>query len=227
MRNRFRGNIAMPDQAFSPEELALQDAIHDDPRNDALRLEYAAWIDRQGNMSRSDQAEFLRLDVEHEQLQPVMHGPHDYTPAQSDRYSEIRRRLQDLHCSLDPHWLVRVDRDLAIPPELSPRGKEAVRLILDFLLAERLTGTGGCRAFYSPQQWKERGEEYGHDALLILVYDGGDISMCMDPAEGQHELVDRFMENLEQNGFVIEPLSHWCSAIYDEKDYKPFAIGLG
>jgi hypothetical protein len=111
-----------------------------------------------------------------------------------------------------------VDRDRAIPPELSIRGKEAAQLILDFLLAERLTGTCGCRAFYSPQQWKERGEEYGHDALLILVYDAGDIGMCMDPAEGQHELVDQFRENLDRHGFVIEPLSHWCSAIYDEKD---------
>jgi len=209
------------------EESRLLRNIANSPRAHPPRLEYAAWIERQGDKSRSDQAEFLRLDVEHEQLQPVMHGPHDYTPAQYDRYSEIRRRLQDLRCSLDPAWLVRVDRDLAIPPELSPRGKEAARLILDFLLGERLTGTCGCRAFYSPKQWKERGKKYGHDSLLILVYDGGDISTCMDPAEGQHELVDRFMENLEQNGFVIERLSHWCSAIYDEQDYKPFAIGLG
>lgn len=120
-----------------------------------------------------------------------------------------------------------MDRNLAIPPELSPRGKKAARLILDFLLAERLTGTCGCQAFYSPQKWKERGEEYGYDALLILVYDGGDITMCMDPAKGQHELVDRFWENLERNGFFIEPCTHWYSAIYVDKDYKPFSIGLG
>jgi uncharacterized protein (TIGR02996 family) len=191
------------------------------------RLEYAAWLEQERNKSRSEQAEFLRLDVEHEQLASVIHGPRSHDRAQYERYSEICRRLQDLRCSLDPAWLVRVDRDLAIPPELSPRGKKAARLILKFLLAERLTGTCGCRTFYSPQQWKERDKEYGHDALLILVYDAGDIDMCMDPAMGQHDLVDRFRENLEQNGFVIEPLSHWCSAIYDEKDYKPFAIGLG
>jgi hypothetical protein len=92
---------------------------------------------------------------------------------------------------------------------------------------EGLTETGGCQAFYSPKQWKEHGEKYGNDALLILVYDGGDIDICMDPAKGQHELVDRFRDNLEQNGFVMEPCSHWYSAIYDENDYKPFAIGLG
>jgi uncharacterized protein (TIGR02996 family) len=217
----------MPNQPFSGEELTLLDAIHDDPRNDGPRLKYAAWIERQGDKSRSEQADFLRLDVEHEQLDPVIHGPDGYDSGQYDRYSEIRRRLQGLRCSLDPAWLVRMDRHLAIPPELSTRGKKAVRLILEFLLAERLTGTCGCRAFYSPQQWKERGEEFGHDALLILVYDSGDIGMCMDPAMGQHDLVDRFRENLELHGFVIEPCTHWYSSIYDEKDYKPFAIGLG
>ncbi len=209
------------------EESRLLKNIAKSPWAHPPRLEYAAWIERQGDKSRSEQAEFLRLDVEHEQLQPVMHGPHDYPADQYDRYSEIRRRLQDLHCSLDPAWLLRVDRDLAIPPELSPRGKKAARMILDFLLAERLMGTCGCQAFYSPRHWKERGEKYGHDALLTLVYDGGDITTCMDLAQGRHELVDRFQENLERHGFVMEPCTHWYSAIYDEKDYKPFAIGLG
>lgn len=160
------------------EESRLLKNIAKSPWAHPPRLEYAAWIERQGDKSRSDQAEFLRLDVEHEQLQPVMHGPHDYPADQYDRYSEIRRRLQDLHCSLDPAWLLRVDRDLAIPPEHSPRGKKAARMILDFLLAERLMGTCGCQAFYSPLQWKERGGKYGHDALLILVYDGGDVTTC-------------------------------------------------
>ena len=49
----------------------------------------------------------------------------------------------------------------------------------------------------------------------------------MDPAQGQHELVYRFDQNLQRNGFVIEPSTHWYSAIYDANDYKPFSIGLG
>jgi uncharacterized protein (TIGR02996 family) len=209
------------------EEIQLLKKIAGSPWTHPPRLEYAAWIEGQGDPSRLEQAEFLRLDVEHEQIVEAIGGAHVYDPAHDDRLSHVRRRLQDLSCSLDPAWLVRVDRDLAIPPELSTRGKEAAGLILDFLLAEGLTGTCGCQAFYSPQQWKERGEEYGHDALLILVYDGGDITTCMDPAKGQHELVDRFDENLERNGFIIEPCTHWYSAIYDAKDYKPFSIGLG
>lgn len=209
------------------EEIRLLKKIAKSPWSDGPRLEYAAWIERQSDKSRSVQAEFLRLDVEHEQIVEAIGGEHIYDPAHDDRFSEIRQRLRDLAFSLDPAWLVRVDRDLAIPPKLSAGGKEAARLILDFLLAEGLTGTCGCRAFYSPQEWKQRGEEYGHNALLILVYDGGDITTCMDPAKGQHDLVDRFSDNLEQNGFVLEPCTHWYSAIYDEDNYQPFAIVLG
>jgi uncharacterized protein (TIGR02996 family) len=209
------------------EEDRLLKNIARSPWANPPRLDYAAWIERQGDESRSKQAEFLRLDVEHEQIVKKIGGAHVYDPDHDERFSQIRRRLQDLHFSLDPAWLVRVDRTLAIPPELSPRGKEAAQLILDFLLAEGLTGTCGCQAFYSSQQWKERGEEFGPDSLLILVYDGGDIDTCMDPLKGQHELVDRFQQHLERNGFVIEPCTHWYSAIYEAEDYKPFSIGLG
>jgi uncharacterized protein (TIGR02996 family) len=209
------------------EESRLLKKIAASPWTHPPRLEYAAWIEKQGDTSRSEQAEFLRLDVEHEQIVEVIGGPHVYDPAHNDRFSEIRRRLQELSCTLDPHWLVRVERDLAIPPELSRQGKKAARLILNFLLAEGLTGTCGCQAFYSPQAWKERGEQYGHDSLLILVYDGGDIDTCMDPLKGQPELVDRFEDNLIENGFVVEACTNWCSAIYDAESYKPFSIRLG
>lgn len=209
------------------EETRLLNKIAASPWSDAPRLEYAAWIERHADKSRSAQAEFLRLDIERAQLDPLIHYSGGYSPGQYDRYWEVRERLQDIDSSLDPAWLIRVDRDLAIPPELSERGNEAARLILNFLLAERLTGTCGCRAFYSPKEWKQRGEEYGHNSLLILVYDGGDITTCIDPAKGQHDLVDRFMDNLDRNGFVIEPCTDWYSAIYDEDNYEPFAIGLG
>jgi uncharacterized protein (TIGR02996 family) len=208
-------------------EARLLKSISRSPMAHPPRLEYAAWIERQGDNTRSEQAEFLRLDVEHEQIVEAIGGEHVYDPAHNDRFSQVRERLRDLRWSLDPHWLARVDRDLAIPPDLSSRGKKAARLILDFLLAEKLTGTCGCRAFYSPQEWKDRGEQFGHDSLLILVYDGGDITTCMDPAKEQHDLIDRFDQNLERNGFVIDTCTCWYSAIYNEKDFQGFSIGLG
>jgi uncharacterized protein (TIGR02996 family) len=38
----------MPKLPFSIEELALLDAIHDDPRNDRPRLAYADWLETHG-----------------------------------------------------------------------------------------------------------------------------------------------------------------------------------
>jgi uncharacterized protein (TIGR02996 family) len=44
--------------AFSRDELALLEAIHADPRNDAPRLVYADWLDKNGH---PEYAEFIRL----------------------------------------------------------------------------------------------------------------------------------------------------------------------
>lgn len=208
------------------EESRLLKKIAASPWSDGPRLEYAAWLERQGDKSQSDQAEFLRLDVEREQLAPVIFGSCDYSPAQYDRFWEIRRRMGDIELSLDPAWRIRVDRDLGIPPELSAQGKKAAELILDFLLAEGLAGTCGCRAFYSPQEWQERGEKFGHDSLLILVYDSDHIGRYMDPSQGENDLFSRFIDNVEQHGFVFQACTSDYSAIYELEGYKPFSIEL-
>jgi uncharacterized protein (TIGR02996 family) len=46
--------------AFSPGELGLLDAIHADPRNDALRLVYADWLDEHGE---SELGSFIRAEM--------------------------------------------------------------------------------------------------------------------------------------------------------------------
>jgi uncharacterized protein (TIGR02996 family) len=43
---------------FHDEELALLDAIHADPKNDAPRLVYADWLEMEGE---PEHAEFIRL----------------------------------------------------------------------------------------------------------------------------------------------------------------------
>lgn len=48
----------MPTRQFSDEELALLDAIHADPRDDAPRLAYADWL---GEHGEPEYAEFIRI----------------------------------------------------------------------------------------------------------------------------------------------------------------------
>jgi len=43
---------ALPKEVFSAEELSLQDAIHDDPRNDGPRLAFAYWLNDRGRSNR-------------------------------------------------------------------------------------------------------------------------------------------------------------------------------
>jgi uncharacterized protein (TIGR02996 family) len=47
--------------SMTPEELALVDAIHADPRSDSPRLAYADWLENHG---AADYAEFIRLQCE-------------------------------------------------------------------------------------------------------------------------------------------------------------------
>ena len=43
---------------------------------------------------------------------------------------------------------------LTIPPDLEPRAREIAEAIAAFLEERKATYTGGCRPFYSPQEWK-------------------------------------------------------------------------
>jgi hypothetical protein len=75
---------------------------------------------------------------------------------------------------------------------------------------------GGCRAFYSPQEWVARGERYGRDAVLILVHDGGDLSYYCNPDKGDHAAVRILSDALRAHGFFIQACTCWYSAIYIE-----------
>ena len=62
-----------------------------------------------------------------------------------------------------------------MPEGLSPKGEAAYDAIMACLKKHEATNTGGCRVFYSPQEWAERKETYGTKAELIVVHDGGDL----------------------------------------------------
>jgi hypothetical protein len=73
---------------------------------------------------------------------------------------------------------------------------------------------GGCTAFYSPEQWRERGEKYGLDSVLILCHDGGDLSVYCNPYENNYINRDRLESVLQSLGYWYEPCTTWYSAVY-------------
>jgi len=107
-----------------------------------------------------------------------------------------------------------ISEDLGIPEGLTPLGKKAVETLQQFLIKEDSTNTGGCKAFYSPKQWLERGEQYGCNSLLIVCHDGGDLAPYCNWAYDSPALMDSLKAELEKIGVYIEQCTSWYSAIY-------------
>ncbi len=109
----------------------------------------------------------------------------------------------------------KVREGFEIPEGLSPEGLKAAWVITDFFAKARRTGTGGCRTFYSPQQWKDRKEEFGCDSVLLVVHDGGDVAAVINPDYGCDPRVrERLNTRLAEAGFYLEPCTCWYAAVY-------------
>lgn len=106
--------------------------------------------------------------------------------------------------------------DFDIPRGLSPKGRAAAEKILATVretLGPNATG-GGCRAFYTPKEWRARGELYGTDALLVVVHDGGDLAPFFNLDYGAYKLFDKMWNALEPVGVWAEACTSWYTAVY-------------
>jgi len=76
---------------------------------------------------------------------------------------------------------------------------------------------GGCRAFYSPEAWEARGEDYGTESVLVLVHDGGALAPYCNYDYGAYGAIDALTEALEAHGYYVEACTCWYSAVYPTK----------
>jgi hypothetical protein len=94
--------------------------------------------------------------------------------------------------------MTEVSKDFEIPEGLSKLGRNAAETIVK--TARHRMGAdasgGGCRAFYTPEEWKERGESYGLTAKLIVVHDGRCASKDRLLLRNVYLLVQRCLRNL-------------------------------
>lgn len=74
--------------------------------------------------------------------------------------------------------------------------------------------TGGCRAFYTGEEWRERGERYGQGALMIVVHDGGDHAPYFNWDYGAYPAMEKMNKTLEKVGVWAEQCTGWYTAIY-------------
>jgi hypothetical protein len=102
-----------------------------------------------------------------------------------------------------------------VPAGLGDRGSEAARVIVEFLKERGLTDHGGGGAFRSPQEWAERGEEYGKSSVLVVVHDGGAHAPAFNWDYGDYGLIEDLDARLREHGLFPEQCTSWYSAVYE------------
>lgn len=106
--------------------------------------------------------------------------------------------------------------EFAEPQDLTPLGAIARNAVVALLRKDDALFAGGCTAFYSPKQWKERGEEYGTDdhAVLICVHDGGELGSYFNYDHEQYKRIERMNAALAKVGCYAEPATCWYTVVY-------------
>ena len=109
--------------------------------------------------------------------------------------------------------------DLKMPRGLAPEGKKAYQVIRQFLSRKKMTQTGGCKAFYKPADWdKHEKPELGVEgAVLVVVFDGGDLASILNPAYERPDLMAALNDELRKAGFWFEHITHWWVLVYPLK----------
>ena len=97
---------------------------------------------------------------------------------------------------------------------LTKEQKKIADAILDVMKVHDLTDTGGCRTFYTPQEWRDRGEQYGLRSELIVCHDGGDIQVAFNYDCMCYDVIEEVRVALDKIGYWAEPCTSWYTAIY-------------
>lgn len=101
------------------------------------------------------------------------------------------------------------------PEGLSWRGADAYSAIVDLLSKEDSLFSGGQRVFYTPEQWRARGERYGLKAVLIVVHDGGAHAPFFNYNYECYSCIEKMTAALAPAKVYVEQCTCWYSAVYE------------
>ncbi len=102
---------------------------------------------------------------------------------------------------------------MSVPKGLSRKGRSAA-LAMVRVLAEN-GHTTEERSFYTPREWRERGETSGEGAALIVVHDGGDLYNYLSYMSEVPAWQEKLREALVKVGVYAESINNWSTAIYE------------
>lgn len=106
--------------------------------------------------------------------------------------------------------------ELAIPEGLSAKGRTAATVILRLIKKDKRTETGGCRAFFTPEEWWDRGNHYGKGCVLIVCHDGGSLASYFNYDYRDYKAIDRMDAALSKHGYRAENCTSTYTAVYAE-----------
>lgn len=109
---------------------------------------------------------------------------------------------------------VETEQQWPIPDGLPPRGVVAATVIREFLEEKDATFHGGGGKFYSPEEWQDRGEEYGLRSVLVITHDGGDHAPAFNIDYGAYAFQEELASRLRAHGLYVEQCTSWYSAVY-------------
>lgn len=98
---------------------------------------------------------------------------------------------------------------------LTPAQRKIAEVILSVLPPD--PKGSGANAFWSPKAWKERGEQYGINAELVLVHESSDLAPYCNFDYQQYDKMDKMVEALQKIGVYVEACTGWYSAVYKIK----------
>lgn len=116
----------------------------------------------------------------------------------------------------------RITELYELPTTMTKRQREAADIVMrvaqDF---EPRTLDNGSRDFYTPDEWRARGESYGLNGSLIVVHDGGNLAPLFNHDYGYSSWVRVMRKSLEAEDFYVEACTPWYSAVFcNRKDQR-------
>lgn len=91
---------------------------------------------------------------------------------------------------------------------------DIIRTVLKTARCAMRDHLGEYPSFYTPQEWKERGEEYGTESELVVVHDGGYLAPYFNWDYCCYGDVERMGKALGKIGYFAEQCTCWYSAVY-------------
>ena len=97
----------------------------------------------------------------------------------------------------------------------APKLRQAREVVEEVLRRHDLTVPEYPRVFWAPGEWRERGELYGLNSVLVVTHDGGDHAPWFSWDYGYYGLIEEMRRALEACGLFAEQCTSWYSAIYE------------